>query len=202
MEKNMNELRAHIRAVCQTRQITNAMYLLSASRMKKTMQNVNYCRNYFYRVQSAVKDILIKSPQIEHPYLNKRPGKRAGYIVIAGDKGMCGAYNHNVLNYAWDCMRQTEGGYLVTVGICATEFFKKKGIAPDYEYIGIAQNPTIGNARSVKDNMFDLYNTGLVDEIYLVYTRFLNTAVQYPRRVRLLPLSISTIIDFPKCKTI
>lgn len=191
MEKNINELRDHIRAVQETRQITNAMYLLSASRMKKVVAHVDYNREYFNRIRSAVKDILSRSPQIANPYLTVRPVKRAAYLVIAADKGMAGAYNHNVLQFAWDKINgYGVDKYLATIGIHATEYFSRKGWTPDREFLGMAQNPSIANARLLKDELFDLYDRGEVDEVSVIYTRFINSAVQYPRIVRLLPLSI------------
>lgn len=195
MEKNINELREHIRAVQQTRQITNAMYLLSASCMKKAMPHVDYNREYFNRIRSAVKDILSRTGAVDSTYLNARPVKNAGYLVIAADKGMAGAYNHNVLDFAWKKMQQytPEGAqmHLATIGLYATDYFKKKGLAPTREYLGMAQNPSMANARILQDELFELYDTGELDEITLIYTRFISSTVQYPRAVRLLPLSIT-----------
>lgn len=191
MEKNLNQLKEHIRAVEETRQITNAMYLLSASRMKKLRQHVDYNREYFNRIRSAVKDILSRSPSLEYEYLTQRPVRRAAYLVIAGDKGMAGAYNHNVLNLASRIIdRQPVRPYIATIGILATEYFTRRGQKPDHAFPGMAQNPSLGNARQVKDTLVALYDSGEVDQVNLIYTRFLNAASQYPRQVRLLPLSI------------
>ena len=136
MEKNLNQLKEHIRAVEETRQITNAMYLLSASRMKKLRQHVDYNREYFNRIRSAVKDILSRSPSLEYEYLTQRPVRRAAYLVIAGDKGMAGAYNHNVLDLASRIIdRQPVRPYIATIGILRRDGYEVKNI--DFFRIGI-----------------------------------------------------------------
>ena len=194
MEKNLTELREHIRAVEQTRQITNAMYLLSAAQMKRIMPHIDYNREYFNRIRSAVKDILSRTGAVDNTYLTARPIKRAGYLVIASDKGMAGPYNHNLLEFAWKKMQQyTPPGAemrIATIGLHASDFFVKKGLPPEREYLGMAQNPSMENARMLRDELFALYDSGQVDEITMLYTRFISSAVQYPRAVRLLPLSV------------
>lgn len=149
---NLNDIRHHIRAVTQTRKITNAMYLLSTSRMRRTMKQAEYNREYFKRVRTTMRDILSRSNDIRHPYLKERPGDRAVFIVIAGDKGLCGAYNENVLNLAYSRMQQFKSCFLITIGIVATQYFTRKGIAPNLEYLGVAQSPMLSDARRINRN--------------------------------------------------
>lgn len=190
-----SEIRRHIRAVENTRQLTNAMYLLSTARMKKAIQRVNYTGEYYRRVRATVKDILAKSSGVHHPYLEHRPGNRAAFLVVAGDKGMCGGYNNTVLNFAWQQMQLFERRYLATIGVMATRYFKQKGITPDIELLGVAHNPTLYDARSIVTSLFAEYDMNLMDEIYVIYTRFVNSAVQYPLCVRLLPLQLDDYSD-------
>lgn len=193
--QNLNEIRQHTIAISKTRQITNAMYLLSTARMKKAMQYVDYNREYYRRVRATVKDILAKSYHVHHPYLELRPGKRTAYLVIASDKGMCGNYNSSILNYAWERIQNSPERYIATIGMMATQFFMKKGITPDVEWLGVAQNPTLMDARNIAETLFYEYDMGLMDEIYIIATRFVNSAKQYPRCVRLLPLNIDDYFD-------
>lgn len=98
--KSMNEIRRNQRAVQETRQITNAMYLLSTSRMKKAMSQIGYNQIYMRRIRAAVKDVLEKSQGAHHRYLDFTHSGRAAFVVMASDKGMCGAYNANVIHLA------------------------------------------------------------------------------------------------------
>lgn len=99
----IKEIRTRIDSVQQTLKITNAMYLISSSKMRKARQQLNNVQPYFLKISSTIADILHHSPEIEHIYFDKRPEvkrRKAGYIVITGDKGLAGAYNHNVLRLA------------------------------------------------------------------------------------------------------
>ncbi len=89
--QNANEVKSHIRAIGQTRKITNAMHLVSSARIKKMMPSVEYNRLYFRRAQSAMRHILASGGEITHPYLLKKDGERTTFIVISGDKGMVGS---------------------------------------------------------------------------------------------------------------
>ena len=96
----IKEIRTRIDSVQQTLKITNAMYLISSSKLRKARQQLNNVQPYFLKISSTIADILHHSPEIEHIYFDKRPEvkhRKSGYIVITGDKGLAGAYNHNVL---------------------------------------------------------------------------------------------------------
>ncbi len=192
---NLNEIRQHIRAVSQTRKITNAMYLLSTARMRRAMQHADYNHEYFTRVRTSMRDILARSENITHPYLVENPGERAAFIVIAGDKGLCGGYNENVLNLAYERMRRYKNCFLATIGIVATQYFVKKGITPDREYLGVAQNPTLTDARRIVEQVFESFDEGMMDQVFIVSTRFINTLIQKPHCARLLPLELEDYID-------
>ncbi len=195
--QNLTEIRHHLRSVEQTRQITNAMYLLSTSRMKKAMTHIGYNMRYFTRVRATMKDIIEKSHNsVTHPYFaDPTPRDRAAYVVVAADKGLCGAYNSNVLKLAWEHIEKHPTHFICTAGIMATEFFERKGITPDIELLGIVQDPKLSLARSLTETMLDLYDQDLMDEVYIVYTHFVNSAKQYPKIIRLLPLKIEDFID-------
>ncbi len=194
--KNLNEIRYHLRSIQQTRQITNAMYLLSTSRMKKAMTHIEYNRHYFTRVRQTMKDIINKSRVVHHPYMKgEGEAQSAAYVVIAADKGLCGGYNTNVLNLAWEHIKDHPQRFIVTAGIMATEFFRRKGVEPDIELLGLVQDPKLSLARELIDTIFRIYDEGLTDEIYVVYTHFINSTKQIPRIVRLLPLLLEDYED-------
>lgn len=187
--ENIHEIRQHMRAIEQTRKITNAMYLISTVHMRKAMSHIDYNRTYLRRIRACFSEILKKAHQIDHPYLEDRGGKRAMYIVIAGDKGMCGSYNTNVVHLAIDNMQKHVGEkYIATVGLVAGRMLRSRGLDPDIEVLGVAQDPSLYNARKIAYEMFDLYDQGLMDEVHIVYTRFKNTFVQSPVCLQLLPI--------------
>ena len=186
--ENMNEIRQHIRAVTQTKKITNAMHLVSSARMKKVMHHVEYNRRYLSHVHSAMNHILASPGEVTHPYLQDRGQKRSTYVVISGDKGLVGSYNADVLHFALRHIRKHKDCHVVAVGITAAQFFKKNGIVPDIEVIGASQDPSLYNARHMTQDLFRLYDSGLTDNVYIIYTQFVSSIKWMPHMEQLLPV--------------
>ena len=118
---SIKEIRTHIKSVEQTLKITNAMYLISSSSLRKARKQLNDVEPYFNKIGTTLSDILHHSPEIDHPFFDKRPEvpaeeRKVGYIVVTGDKGLAGAYNHNVLKLAEERIAQTPCHSLFVVG--------------------------------------------------------------------------------------
>jgi len=193
--KNMGDIRHSMRAVEDTQQITKAMHLISTSKMRKALNKYAANNVHFNRVQAALKDILEHSREITHPFIGHSEGGRAAYVVIAADKGLCGGYNHNVLNFAVKYMQKSAERYILTIGQEARVFFDKRGYMIDVEFLHMSQNPSLVNARSITNDILDLYNNDLMDEVYIIYTHFINSFIQVPTVIKLLPLELSNFID-------
>ena len=194
--QNTNEIRHHIGAVEQTRKITNAMELISTARLKKVLNNIYYNNEYLSRVQSAMKDVLLSPHPVDHPYLNVRAGKKRLYIVIAGDKGMVGSYNDDILEFAYNEISGCRGGViLMTIGMVANEFFRANGIVPDREIAGLSQNPSLYNAQHLMLDIMDLYDSGKIRSAYIIYTDYNGNSDPKPESRRILPIRLN---DFKK----
>jgi F-type H+-transporting ATPase subunit gamma len=189
--KNMGDIKHSIRAISDTEHITKAMHLISTSKMKKAISSYEANKSHFNLVQSGLKDILEHTTDINHPYVGHSEGKRAAFVVIAGDKGLCGGYNHNVLNFSLERMKKNTEKYILTVGQVARAFFERKGYMVDVEFLHIAQNPSLYNARNVTNDILELYQTGILDEVYVVYTEYISALKQEPRAIKLLPIEKS-----------
>lgn len=188
--QSLNEIRQHIRAVEQTRKLTNAMYLVATARMKHALPHVEYDKVYFKKVEAAMRDILQYEGFFRHPYLENHPGDHCAYIVVAGDKGMAGDYNTAVLNLAWREISAHPNPNIVTVGVMAARFFKERGMKPSHEVYGLSQDPSLENARIMTAWVKDLFDSGKVDRVYMAYTAFHSTVSTQPVIRQLLPLSI------------
>ena len=140
--QNISDIRRRIRSIEQTRQITRAMYMLSSAQMKKAMTRYENNHVFFDRIRATMKDILTHSPHIEHPYITPREGNRVAYVVIAGDKGMAGGYNHNVLQFALEQMKDKQP-YVLTVGSLACSYFTARCYKVDKNFVAAAQNPAL-----------------------------------------------------------
>ncbi len=187
------EIKHRIRSVGDTRQITKAMELISVAKMRKAIEKQSVNAAYFNSVRYTIKDIMRHSSDIRHKYLVHRPDSRTAYIVIAGDKGLAGAFNSNVLNLAWEHMQSRPVHYVVTIGQMARAFFESKHQPVDLEFTHAVTNPTLHDARGITRDILDLYDRNLMDEVIVVYTRMYSTMEQKPELVRLLPIVESDI---------
>lgn len=189
------EIRHRIKVVSDTMKITRAMYLISSAKMKKAMSM--HEKNLFYhrRVMSDMRFILENTQgEIHNKFFYQRKAlpeeRNIAYLVIAGDKGMCGGYNDNVLKMAAADIeaRAHESLSLFTIGMMANVFFLHRGVEPDVDYLNIAQNPQLDSARKITQELCSLYTDKALDEIFVVYTHMESSAKLIPTVFRLLPI--------------
>lgn len=187
---NANEIKQHLKAVEQTRQITNAMYLLSTSRMKKAMQHIDFNLLYLKRLRATIKDVLSKAKNndITNRFIKYNGSDTAVFVVVTSDKGLCGGYNSAVVKLAEEKMAEHENPMLISLGVIGDRMFKERGMEPRYSWYGASQHPTMNLASQVANKLIELYLAGTYHEVYIVYTEFKSSSVQEPRCERLLPL--------------
>ncbi|BDF58417.1 ATP synthase gamma chain [Christensenellaceae bacterium] len=188
------DVKNSIRAINDTSKITKAMKLIATSKMKKAIARYDANLLYFNRVRSAIKDILVHSHELRHTFLEKHQQGNPAYIVIAADKGLCGGYNHNILNFAHDFMSDGDK-FVITIGQEARAFFERKGVPIDVEYLHISQNPTLYEARNLASDLATLYKSGEMNEVYLIYTRYFSSVKQVPTALKLLPVELDEFDD-------
>ncbi len=185
---DITEIRHRIKSIRDTHQITKAMELISVAKMRKSMTKQSFSSAYFDSVRYTLKDILRHSTDLRNKYVLPRRDNRTAYVVIAGDKGLAGAFNSNVLGLAWRHMQSRPVHYVVTIGQMARAFFESKQQTVDLEFTHAVANPTLHDARGIMRDLLDLYDRNLMDEIYIVFTRMHSTAEQTPVMVKLLPI--------------
>jgi F-type H+-transporting ATPase subunit gamma len=183
------EIRHHIAAVEQTKKITGAMEMVSSTRMKRVMSHIEKNKRYFDSVQQTMKEILVTSHGMSHPYLREVPENgRCAFIVISGDKGLCGSYNHTILQYALSNIQRHEKHSIITIGNTAEDFFRSIGLIPDITLLSIAQDPTLSRARILVRDIMNIFDTGETDEVRVIYTSFYGETKHRPVMRRLLPI--------------
>lgn len=192
--RSLSDVKNSIGAIGDTSKITKAMKLISTSKMQKAIQRYDANLLYFNRVRSAIKDILVHSHDLHHTFLEKHTKGYPAYIVIAADKGLCGAYNHNILNFAYDFMTKDEK-FVITIGQEARAFFERKQIPIDVEYLHISQNPTLYEARNLVDDLTKMYKVSEMNEVYVIYTRYYSSVKQIPTAIKLLPMELTSFED-------
>ena len=185
---DITEIRHRIKSIQDTHQITKAMELISVAKMRKAVQKQAFSSVYFDSVRYTLKDILRHSSDVRNKYTVHRPDKRTTYVVIAGDKGLAGALNNNVLNLAWEHMQRRPVHYVVTIGQMARAFFESRQQSVDLEFTHAVASPTLHDARGITRDILDLYDRNLMDEVYVVFTRMRTTSLHEPTLVKLLPI--------------
>lgn len=192
------EIKRHIGAVNDTAKITRAMHLISSAKMRKAMQMHDSNLFYFQKARSVIRFLLENSGEsIANPYFVHRSQKRAAFLVITADKGLCGGYNTDVLHLAEKVMRDQKYAerYLFTIGYVGSDYFQRKGMHPDINYLHIIQNPNLNNARAITYELCSMFRSQMLDEVYVVYTELKRMGVLHPTVLRLLPILPQDFMD-------
>jgi len=183
----MQDIKRRIRSVDSTKQITKAMELVSTAKLRKARQRVEENRPYFQKIEEIIRGIIPHTKELHSPFIEGREIKKAGYIVITGDRGLCGGYNTNAIKKALSDMTEKEVS-VIAVGQKGVNFFRKRGYDLDGEYTSISENPQFSDAKSIGRLAMELFENEMIDEVNLVYTTFISTINHKPTLVKLLPL--------------
>ena len=198
---NTKEIQNRINSIQDTMKITKAMYMMSSMKLRKAKQKLADTEPFFEGVQQSIADMLAHLPDIQHIYFDNRikdsqeTVKKKGYIVISGDKGMAGAYNHNAVFEAMELIGgDMENASIFSVGEVGRSFLYSQGypVAEDFRYS--ANNPSMHRARVIAEYVLDKYNNEEIDELYIVYTKMVNSMTEEVRYERLLPLKTNTYL--------
>lgn len=197
---NIREIHERIESIKQILKITNAMYLISSSKLKKARKALDSTEPYFYKLQETIESVLEHTPHIRQMYFDRRLNipeeqRKRGYIIITGDKGLCGSYNQTILKYAdekLDSAPDLSNCYLFVMGQVGRLYFQRriksgKQAYVDGEFLYTTQNPTLYRAAEIADIVLEKFKKKELDEVWVIYTDMVTTNVQEVRTVQLLP---------------
>lgn len=190
---NTKEIQSRMKSIQDTMKITNAMYMISSSKLKKSKKSLEETEPYFYTLQSTMSRILRHIPDIESIYFERRENKspeekHTGYIVVTADKGMAGAYNHNVLKVAEEHLQESSNPVLFVLGELGRQYFERKKFPIEEQFHYTVQNPTLNRARNIAETILEWYQQERLDEVYIIYTRMVNAVQAEAEVLQLLPL--------------
>ncbi|MBD8916521.1 MAG: ATP synthase F1 subunit gamma [Pseudobutyrivibrio sp.] len=204
---NTKEIQDRIKSINDTLKITNAMYMISSSKLKKAKKMLADTEPYFFTLQSEMSRILRHLPDMEDIYFKSNEEKpmeerKVGYIVITADKGLAGSYNHNVLKLAEEHLLSHPNHELFVLGELGRHYFEQRGIAIDKQFHYTVQNPTLNRARNIAEELLEMYQEEKLDEVYIIYTTMVNAVQEETQILQLLPLKkadfdIKLPIDIP-----
>ena len=181
------EIKNRIRSMESTKQITKAMEMVAASKLRRAQAQVSASRPYFQILHSTIQDITRTNRDFTSPYLKEREVKKVMYIVIAGDRGLAGGYNSNILKLV---MAEIQGkaAMVLPIGKKAVDYFKNKNIPALTDKYAEAAEVSIGDCFSISKQLSKAFLAGEFDEVYVAYTNFVSVLSQVPDSMKLLPL--------------
>ena len=202
------EIKNRIRSMESTKQITRAMEMVAASKLRHAQTQVSDARPYFEILLDTIEDIAGSGRGVSSPYLTQRPVKRSAFVVIAGDRGLAGGYNSNLLKMAWEAMADRDA-VVLPIGKKAVDFFKTRQIPVITDQSAEAATVSVGDCFSMAKQLCKAYCKGEFDEIFVVYTNFVSVLSQTPAMLPLLPLvpkktdkPASEMLYEPDCDTV
>lgn len=187
------DIKRKIKSVNSTKQITKAMELVSTAKLKRNKDVLDKTKPYYSKVLSTVKSILTHEKNLKHEFITLREVKNTLYIVITGDRGLCGGYNVNVLKKAAQDIKDPSKAKVIAIGKKGIDFFKKNEMDPIHSYLGIAEKPSFANAQDIAAKALRLFAQEKIDVIKLVYTRMESTISQVPEIIQLLPVDLAAV---------
>jgi F-type H+-transporting ATPase subunit gamma len=188
------EIRGKIKSFENTKKITKAMEMVSASKMRKAQDRMRAARPYADKIRNITANLALANPEYKSPYMRKDgTSKVTGFIVVTTDKGLCGGLNTNVLRAVTNQMKdvQTAGGssQAVAIGNKGFNFLNRVGAPVVSHATQLGDAPQLDRLIGPVKVMLDAFVAGKVDAVYLCYTKFINTMKQEPMVEQLLPLA-------------
>ena len=193
----MKDIKRRIKSVGSTRQITKAMELVSSSKLRKAKARAEQARPYFTELYRSMCEIASANIDFSTVYTQKREIKNRLFIVIAGDRGLAGGYNSNVLKLAAaahenDAVKPK----IIAIGKKAIEYFSKRG----YELVGsfadVAEDIKPTKAFDIANIAVDMFRNGEVDDVQLFYTMFVSSLTQEPQQMAVLPMQTQKLDNY------
>jgi F-type H+-transporting ATPase subunit gamma len=185
----LKQIRIRIRTAKNIQQITRAMKLVAAARLKRSTDRVLQARPYSEKLREFMSSLANAGELPSHPLMSKRPVERYALVLITAERGLCGSYNTALLRKAVEFMKETPGeARLITIGKKGTQFMTKRG----YDVVSSLTVPgsgaTLSDATTVTREAREMFETDEVDAIYVCYSKFYSPIRQVPQVVQLLPI--------------
>ena len=194
------EIKTKIKSVQNTRKVTRALEMVSASKIRKAQERMKSSRPYARLMRQVIGHIAKANSEYVHPFLVERAQvKRVGYIVVSSDRGLCGGLNSQMFRRIMADMREWQGKGVevdvVCIGQKASVFFRRLKVNLIGSVTHLGEKPELAKLVGVIKVMLDGYSAAQLDRVYLCYNDFINTMTQKPRQDQLLPLPPSDSLD-------
>jgi F-type H+-transporting ATPase subunit gamma len=186
----LRDIRRRIRSVQSTQKITRAMKLVAAAKLRRAQERILEARPYATKMSDLLANLALRVGSEQHPLLARRAARQRQLVIITADKGLCGAFNSNILRASLEFIRQSPQSAvtLVVVGRKARDHYRRRGFTIKSEMVGFFDHLAYAHAQELSTGLIASYAEGEVDEVQLIYNEFRSVAVQRVVRAQLLPI--------------
>jgi len=187
---SLRDIRKRIRGTHKTKQITRTMQMVAASRLKKAEEKLRQAKPYFQKMEMILSRLLSHREGLHHPFLEPREVKSVGLVVVTSDRGLCGAYNANVISAAEAYLNRTDipPVKLILIGKKGFDYFKSRQWPILDHFLDVAGRPDFRRITQISDTVVGAYLAGEIDEAHLIYTQFISVLSIKPVCERFLSL--------------
>lgn len=186
---SLQDIRRRIKSVKSTQQITKAMKMVAAARLRRAQEAAVSNQPYAEKMYEVIADVASNAGSFSHPLLEVREEGKTLYIVLASDKGLAGAYASNVFKETLVHIQDKNNTSIITVGRRAKDYFVPRGYDVVNSYMGFTERPQYQNARQVATDVIERFAKGEFKDVYLVYTKFVSAISAVPQVIKLLPFT-------------
>ncbi|MFF2912271.1 ATP synthase F1 subunit gamma [Paenibacillus sp. NPDC057934] len=192
MARSMRDIKRQIKSVKNTRQITKAMEMVAASKLRKAQEKAEAARPYSEKLKEVVSSIASGTEGIQHPMLVTRPVKKTGYLIVTSDRGLAGGYNANILRKVTMLIAERHKSkdeyVLFVIGRKGRDFLRRREYPIIETVTELSDTPKFADIKSIANSAVQKFVDGEFDELYVCYSRFVNAITQVPTVDRLLPM--------------
>ncbi len=187
---SLRDIKRRIKSVESTQQITKAMEMVSAAKLRKAQSRVESARPYGLKMQQMLESLASAAAGLRHPLFEERDVRKTLLVVVSSDRGLCGSYNTNVIRTASNYLKEALPGSvsLGFIGRKAADFFKKRPYPIAFSITDLGSKADIVRTRSIAADITEMFISGQVDEVKLLYTRFVSTVSYRITLERFLPV--------------
>ncbi|ATB29182.1 ATP synthase F1 subunit gamma [Melittangium boletus] len=194
---SLRDIRKRIRSVKNTRQITKAMKMVAAAKLRKAQDAITAARPYAQILDQIISDLVVRSQgeELAHPLLASRPIRKVEVLLLTSDRGLAGGFNSNVIRRASRFLYENSGVQveLSTVGRKGNDFFRQRGQQMRKDFGHLSQKPDYNQAAAVAEEMSARFLKGDVDAVYIIYNEFISAINQKVTLAQLLPLQTLSV---------
>jgi F-type H+-transporting ATPase subunit gamma len=189
---SLKSIRNRIRSVKSTQQITRAMKMISAARLRRAQEAVTAARPYAQKMDLVLKGVASRADLSGHPLLSQRTKKKVELVVLTSDRGLCGGFNANIIRGAQRFLFENSDAYesitLRTLGRKGYEFFRRREVTIRKDHAGLLTKLNFGAAEGLARELTEIYQAGEVDAVYFIYNEFISAVSQKVSVEQLLPI--------------